>query len=368
MPITKHQLKLRDDPTTIGSSDVPRILNLVPWGNEHDVYLEKTGRVPPSFEVTPSMEAGNFLEAGILDWAQTKLGKITRNQRRVNREIGLAVNVDALVDETKNPVEVKHFIHRREEGDELPDYVIAQVHAHMVVLGVDHGWVPHTEGGILKMAEVYYDEELGDYILERLELFWERVREGVAPPDIECGWDSLKRIKRSNVVQVELDRGVWDSWQLIMQQAKGISDAKAELRDRVVRAMEDGEEAVTNGELAFSFRAQKGRPSVDFDALRRDGLYDKYVTPGEDIRVFRAHKLKQPALPAEGVSDDTGTIPALSECTGTPTAGTNGGFGEPAEGFGRDQDGERLDHGDGGEPSSESRDDAGGHQEPAGNV
>lgn len=299
MPITEKQLARRADPTTIGSSDVPKILGVSQWGNELDLYLEKTGQVAPSSKTNEAMTAGHFLENGILNWAATKLGKLKRNPRRVDRKIGLVCHIDALVIAGGRPVEAKHFISRNAEGAELPDYVVVQCHAHMIVIkgDVDKCYVPHTEYGTFHMQEVHWDSNIVHYILERIKEFWDRVRTKSPPENIyPIDDDSFRRRIRKPGTQVEIDPHLFHLYAALQESS---STAEAEFKNvkrEILTALDDNEEATIDGAVAFSYREQKGRKSVDYDAMQRDGVYDKYVTAGDPIRVLRRHKTDVPLL------------------------------------------------------------------------
>jgi len=144
MPITKTQLERRT--AHIGSSDMAAILGLDPFRNAYDVYLEKTDKLEPLVE-TEVMQAGSMFEDGVLQFAETKLGKLIRNQYRSakDRGIPLGANIDALVSGNGNPVEAKTAglfgplmeVWGAQDTDEVPDRVIIQAHVHMLCADKD---------------------------------------------------------------------------------------------------------------------------------------------------------------------------------------------------------------------------------------
>ena len=54
-----------DRRSTLGSSDIPKLLGLSRWGDEWDVWLEKTGRSDPTSGFSGDQSAGNMMEKAI---------------------------------------------------------------------------------------------------------------------------------------------------------------------------------------------------------------------------------------------------------------------------------------------------------------
>src|SRR4029453_14451785 len=59
---------------TLGSSDAAATVGRDPWRTPGDVGLQKTARPGPQLRASPAMEAGTYLQDGILDWAAHELG------------------------------------------------------------------------------------------------------------------------------------------------------------------------------------------------------------------------------------------------------------------------------------------------------
>ena len=144
MPITEAQRALRRK--RLGSSDVAALFGMDPYKTAYDVWLDKTGQLEDddgNGAAGEAAEAGNLFEGGVLTWAARQLGPLTRNQYRSNPALHLGANIDAIVDQTRCPVEGKTgglFGPLRdawgEPGtDDVPERVIIQCHVHLVCAG-----------------------------------------------------------------------------------------------------------------------------------------------------------------------------------------------------------------------------------------
>ena len=142
MPITEAQRALRRK--RLGSSDVAALFGMDPYKTAYDVWLDKTGQLEDDDgNAGEAAEAGNLFEGGVLTWAARQLGPLTRNQYRSNPALHLGANIDAIVDQTRCPVEGKTgglFGPLRdawgEPGtDDVPERVIIQCHVHLVCAG-----------------------------------------------------------------------------------------------------------------------------------------------------------------------------------------------------------------------------------------
>jgi putative phage-type endonuclease len=153
MPITETQRERRSK--HIGSSDVAPIMGASRWATAYDVWLEKTGKLVEKSDENQAMTAGNMFESGVLQWAEEHLGKMTRNQYRSEPKAYLGCNIDAIVDADGVPVDAKTgglfgplADDWGDEGtDQVPDEVILQAHAHMIVVDAVLCHIPAFLGG-----------------------------------------------------------------------------------------------------------------------------------------------------------------------------------------------------------------------------
>ena len=191
MPITTEQLAERRK--HLGSSDMAAVLGLDPWRSAEDVRLEKQGKLIDR-EATDVMNAGNWLEDGVLNFAQDRLARvIVRNPgTRFVEGTPLAANTDAIIQGTEEPIEAKTVKlfgpsdewWGEEETDQVPDRVIIQCHVHMMAWVKDICYVPALIGGRgLMMYRVLLDGRIVRVIIEKAIEFWTKNVLGDTPVD-----------------------------------------------------------------------------------------------------------------------------------------------------------------------------------------
>jgi putative phage-type endonuclease len=189
MPITEKQRALRRG--HLGSSDIAAIFGKDPFKTAYDVWLDKTGKLPPQDE-NEAMFAGSMFENGVLSFAEKKLGRLKRNQYRAARDLPIASNIDALAVDSGNPVEAKTAglfgplkeNWGEENTDEVPDRVILQAHAHLICTGAQLCHIAAFIGGRgFVLYAVSRDNELVEIISERAAKFWQINVKGNIPPE-----------------------------------------------------------------------------------------------------------------------------------------------------------------------------------------
>ncbi len=193
----------------IGSSDVPTILGLNPWATAYDLWLLKTGKVAP-VEENSAMHLGTMLEEPVLRLAADRLGQ--RVVRPSSTFVGChpycRANIDGMIGVAKRGspiVEAKTTGKGDEWGedgsDEVPERVRAQVMFQMACSSSDVAHVAALIGDYglrFKMFRVNWDAEYGQYIMERVQSFWERhVLTDIAPSGVPTV-DAVKRMIRSD--------------------------------------------------------------------------------------------------------------------------------------------------------------------------
>ena len=263
MPITEAQRVARKQ--HVGSSDMAAVLGLSPWRSAQDVWLEKRGLLvdkPPS----DVMNAGNWLEDGVLNYAEEQLGPLMRSPgARMVPGTPLAANTDALVCGEEMPVEAKTtalFSPLREwwgdDGtDQVPDRVIIQAHVHMMAWSKPLCHVPALIGGRgFSMYLVPRNDELADTIRERACQFWRCVETGEAPDNSKASLEVVKLVRRVTGKTVGIDPSLVEAWREaadVLKNAKTLADnAKA----TVLAALGDAEAGVAGEAGAVTYYEQ----------------------------------------------------------------------------------------------------------------
>lgn len=177
---------------SIGSSDAAVILGLDPYRTPYDLWLEKTGRVD-GFEGNKATERGDFLEAGILRWAASKLGQKVFAPKGPFVYGVLRAHVDGLVGKAvkgSDIVEAKNMVGNDDWGtegtNEIPMRVYIQVQHQMICAESTLAHVARLSGGAgmcFSLYRVEPDPEVQSKIIEQSEAFWEAyIKTDIAPP------------------------------------------------------------------------------------------------------------------------------------------------------------------------------------------
>lgn len=257
MSITEAQRK--DRKNYIGSSDVAALFGMDPYGrNAHDVYLDKTGLLPDR-QMTEPMGLGVLFEPAVLDYAEAGgagtdwegVGLIYRSPM-AEFDGRLIAHCDAITQRDGIPVEVKvspHAGNGQDWGDSggaaVPDHVNIQLHAQMLCLVADSGWVVALLGRGLAHFYVPRDDIICNQIREVVEAFWEtHVIPRVPPPDVLPSLDSLKVLRREPKKRVQLHPDFHAEWRLAKEALKRAKDEVDEKQKAILTALGDAEEGV----------------------------------------------------------------------------------------------------------------------------
>lgn len=178
----------------IGSSDVPRILGISPYGDKspakqaRDAYFSIMGQSPRT--ETDSMRAGNFLEPAILNWAEWKIGKPFARDTQVVRDWQIA-SFDGLGDDfvveakwVQNPDMCAHWGRAGcKKPENVPEYVLAQVQHQLMLTGFSVAYVAALRAiNGFGLYAVPRDDELIGLIFEAEQKFYtDHILPKVAP-------------------------------------------------------------------------------------------------------------------------------------------------------------------------------------------
>jgi len=284
MPITEQERLARRD--HIGGSDMAAILGLDPWRSAEDVRLEKLGRLIDK-PASDAMNAGNWLEGGVLAFAAEKLGEI--NTHPGPKEVigtPIVVNTDGLLLATGNPIEVKTaklFGPSKEEwGDEgtdqVPSRVIIQSTVHMMAWDRPICHVPVLIGGRgFLMYEIPRNIQIVDIIREKAAEFWERNVQGDTPVEgSHASLEVVKLLKKEPNKIVTVDPVLIRAWLDAKEAEKIAEEAKETAQAAVLAALGDAEAGECGALGAITY----------FNQTRKE-----YVCKASTFRVLR-HKAK----------------------------------------------------------------------------
>ena len=286
MPITEKQRLKRS--RCIGSSDMAAVLGCNPYSNAHDVYLSKKNLLD-GFVENQAMYAGTILENSMLDFAEDKLGKIKRNQYRVNKDLYLGANIDGILVDGQIPVEVKTtgitgFPDQR-YGDigtnDVPEHVRVQCHVHMLCLSnkPTKCYVPALIGGKgLMIYTVDRDPWLCDRIEEAAVKFWEdHVLKSNPPEYITPTLETIKRRVREEGRVIEIDPEMVELWNELKEMRKEIDEDIEVKQAQILTAMGDAEIANIGKSRQLTYFKRGGKKTKAYRVLNeRKAVDDTY--------------------------------------------------------------------------------------------
>jgi len=261
----------------LGGSDIPVLFGLSRFRNVHDLWLEKTGRmIPEDISDKPAVKAGKLFERGVLEEAVDVLGPIQKNIERRIKGSPIKVHADAMVRDTKEPIEVKveGLFGKLREGwgesgsDEVPFDVLVQAMSQAMALESDIGHIGAFLGGIgFQFYRFGYDADIADQILERADRFWTVNVQGDTPPEEIPHIEFLKKTKR-NPITIEIDLDLFERYQIARENLDCAEESEKQLKAEILAKMGDAEVG-TAGCYRMCYKTQS-RKSVDMKRLKEE--------------------------------------------------------------------------------------------------
>jgi putative phage-type endonuclease len=247
---------------SLGASDAAAVVGRDPWRTPADLWLEKTRRLGPVLRASPAMEAGTFLQDGILDWAAHTLAQplACRQWALVHpTHPELSATLDGVL-EDGSLLEAKtaglvggggdHLANWGDAGtDDVPLHVLLQVHHQFAVAGALPDWpagraprrcyVPAllARRGLVLFTIDRHDA-LVEALVERERQFWRDYVVGDrCPPDSLPTLDVLARIAREPATTVAIPEALVVRWQALKASLKDAEANEAEARRALLAAL-----------------------------------------------------------------------------------------------------------------------------------
>lgn len=280
---------LEDRRKAIGASDVAAILGISPYASAWDVWAEKTGRVE-GWDGNEATRLGQFFEPGILDYAESKLGELSRGERILHDSLPVAATLDARCVADGRPVEAKttglagpvYGSWGDELTDQVPDYYLVQVHTQLLCTKADLAYLfALLPGRGVVQFEIERSDKVCDRLGEILHDWWEKhVLADVQPSIEKASYEIVKRLKRVPNKCVELNNDVaslLDRYEKAKRVAKKASEIEERYKTQLLASIGDAELATF----------EDGR-SLTYTQQTRKG----YVVQDSTFRVLRVKKAK----------------------------------------------------------------------------
>lgn len=246
MALTHEELSRRRNFVT--ASDVACILGASEHKNAVDVWYEKLGLVE-DFEGNAATDAGNRFEDVVRTWAGEKLGGIVRGDWCVHEGGTLAATMDSMT-LNREPVECKTsglvspgypHLWGDEGTDEVPQEYLLQVHAQMIVVKAEVGYIPaFIAGRGFSMFRFGRNDDLHGYILDECEKFMQMVANRQRP-DVIPHMDTIKRMIRRPEATIDIPDGLVERYEAASLAAKEADAAKEAAKTEMLAALGDHE-------------------------------------------------------------------------------------------------------------------------------
>lgn len=299
MSLTAEQLQTRS--TGVGGSDCPVAVGVSRWKTPYQLYLEKRGELPP-VEENEFMRWGNLLEPLVRQEYAERTGRVVHLPGETLRhpEHGFMLcHPDGITDDGRlyEGKTTRFADGWGEPGtDEVPDDYLLQVQHNMLVTGAAAGITIEVAdvavliaGSDWRRYEVPADRELQEMIVEEERAFWRRVEAG-EPPPMATPEDVRLRYGRASVTgTVKASPAAAEACYTLATlkaHAKELETSCEQQASIIQRELGDIDTLVYQGEVIATWRAQKGRETIDMKALKADHpeIYQRYVKRGQPFR------------------------------------------------------------------------------------
>jgi len=278
----------------LGGSDIASAMGLSRYKTPLKLWAEKIGQIPEEdLSDVEYVQLGSELEDFIAKKFERKTGMKVRRapQRYINKQYPfMACQVDRLITGTDELCECKNVNAWRAkewEDEGIPVEYILQVSWQLMITGRKIGWLAVLIGGnrfIHKKIEA--DQELFDKMREAGIKFWSMV-ENKTPP-MACGDDNeilLALYPKSNeqLQAVEEMNDCIATLQKTKFDIKELETHKSELEAKLKEVIGNNLGIKTK---EYIVRWQSMATSrLNYDALKADGIYEKYLTKSETRRL-----------------------------------------------------------------------------------
>jgi putative phage-type endonuclease len=288
-PESDEQIE-REKAAGIGGSEIAALVGANPYLSPFGLYARKLGLVPPP-ERTPAMTLGLLFEPVIASLYAREQGVELEHPGLLTLPDHPIVvgHPDFLVvadgDRAPAPtgVEVKRVGFRmakdwgQEGSDEVPPYVICQVHWYALLTGRPIWDIPALIGGDeFKTFRVHADFELAAILVEEAEKFWREHVVPESPPKIDsssAAKDYLKR--RFPRERLEIRRATDEEWQMARQLAAADSAfeqakaSKAAIENAIKESIGDAAGIEAAGAFRITWKKTKDSEAPDWEQIAK---------------------------------------------------------------------------------------------------
>lgn len=254
----------------IGGSDMPIIMGLSSYKTPYQLYLEKTGIIETSNEMTAPQYWGSMLEGTIRDEFAKRNNVVVETPETIIHPFNdfLRANIDGYIPEWNAILEVKcasSFTASQwgEDGsDVIPMPYLVQVAHYCAVANADCAYIAVLIGGNDYREYKYVrDIELEAHVIDAAKTFWECVQTKTPPAavndvDLKLMFPTHKEEKK-----VPIEPKVAEQLTTLIDtrfKIKQLSEVEEQFKFNIMQFMKDAEVLVNeSGQPVVSWKANK---------------------------------------------------------------------------------------------------------------
>jgi len=285
----------------IGGSDIAAVMGLSRYKTPLCLWAEKTGNIEQeNLSDKEYVQLGSELEEFIAKKFEKATGMKVRKapKRYISKEYPyFACQVDRLIEGTDMLLECKNVSAWKEkewQNEEIPIEYILQVSWQLMITGRQKGYIAILIGGNkFRYKEILPDQELFIKMTEAAVKFWQMVKDKVIPAAMANDNDTLLSLYPNSNEQLQAIEEMNDmiaALQKIKIDIKEMEQHQAEFEAKLKEVIKDSL-GIKTKEYIVRWTPQS-ISKLNYDALKADGIYDKYLTKKE-TRILRISKNKE---------------------------------------------------------------------------
>lgn len=279
----------------IGSSEAGVIMGVDRWSTPYDLWLHKTGRVPP-IENNDAMRLGTILEPTLLQLAGERMNK--RVVRPSSHFVGhlpiYRANIDGMIETAQRGsdiVEIKTTGITEGWGtegtDEVPEQVKVQVSYQMACASSNLAYVACLSGAFglsFKIYRIPYDADFCEYILERVGAWWNKHIVLDEPPPEAGSLETLKNVSR-NDSSIVLPLSLFEAEAAAKEKLKSAEEEYETAKATLVTALGDAKKGTCGGYSVTMTDVATDRFDRKAFELENAELAKQYIVPSGFKRI-----------------------------------------------------------------------------------
>lgn len=271
----------------VTATEISAILGENPWMTSLQVWEGKKG-LGAEFEDNQRMRIGRLLEPSVIALAEDNHGPVSvypeiPSISGWDKDALMRASLDGM-DGTGHPVEAKVT---SQHWDEPPTHYIDQVLWQCGVVGAEFGTLAVLRGTEYDEYHIRFDVDWWEWATAEARRWWVDHIVGDEPPPASVGDDMTGMFTPDAEETIEVDAGAWAAYleaRDVEREATAIRKSlEIELQERVGSATK----MLIGGVSVGTWRASKGRRSLDRKALAAAGLLDQFMVTGRAGRTWR---------------------------------------------------------------------------------